>query len=72
LDPNTVETNIVLVRVLAPPARMLAQQLEAAGVRVFATGLDTIRAVTNLNVTAEDIERAVEIIGNVVKGARST
>ena len=71
LDPATVETNMVLFRVTEAPARVLAQQFDAAGVRMFATGLDTIRAVTNLNVSAADIGRALEIIRRVLESGSS-
>lgn len=62
LDPDSVETNIVLARVTAVPADRLARELDAAGVRVFATGPDTIRAVTSLEVTPADIVQALGII----------
>jgi threonine aldolase len=59
LDPAAVETNIVIARVTTVPADRLARELDAAGVRVFATGPDTIRAVTSLEVTSADIGRAL-------------
>ena len=67
LDLKTVETNIVLFRLTAVPARRLVEMLSEAGVRVLNTGPDTIRAVTNLNVTSKDIAAAVEIFGRVLK-----
>ena len=66
IDPGTVETNIVMFRATARPAPELAQRLNTAGVRVLAAGPDTIRAVTNLNVSVEDIVRALAIIERVV------
>lgn len=60
LDPATVQTNIVLMRVTGAPVAALVRRLNEAGVRVLATGPDTIRAVTNLMVTREDISVAVE------------
>jgi threonine aldolase len=54
-----VETNIVFFRVAARPAQDLVQDLGRAGVRVLATGPDTIRAVTNLTVSGEDVAKAV-------------
>jgi threonine aldolase len=66
LDPATVETNMVLFRVLPMPAADLARQLGQAGVRVLATGPDRIRAVTNLMVRAEDIGPAVSIVRQVM------
>ena len=69
LDAATVETNIVRFRVTSAPAPRLVQQLSEAGVRVLATGPDTIRAVTNLNVSPADIAVAVELFGRLVKSA---
>jgi threonine aldolase len=67
LQPADVETNIVLLRVTRLKAAELAAQLGELGVRVLATGPDTIRAVTNLNVTAEDIERALTITAQLLR-----
>jgi threonine aldolase len=59
LDPVHVETNIVLFDVTGMPAAMLAAKLAEAGVGVLATGPKTVRAVTNLMVSREDIDKAV-------------
>jgi threonine aldolase len=59
VDVAEVETNMVRFRVLAQPAQELVNRLQARGVLVLAVGPDTIRAVTNLMVSAEDIRRAV-------------
>lgn len=61
LDPTSVETNIVVARVTTVPADRLARELDEAGVRVFAMGPDTIRAVTSLAVTAAEIRNAIGI-----------
>lgn len=61
LDPSDVETNIVIARVRTIPAVRLVNHLDEAGVRVFATGPDTIRAVTSLAVTPGEIQQALEI-----------
>ena len=57
--PDEVETNMVLIRVRSMPAQQLVQHLQSQGVLVLAVGPDTIRAVTNLMVAAEDIQRTV-------------
>jgi threonine aldolase len=59
LDPVDVETNIVIIRLKASPASTVVQRLAALGVRVMATGADTIRAVTSLEVSGEDMPRTV-------------
>jgi threonine aldolase len=66
LNPATVQTNIVRFGLTRIPADVIVRELEAAGVRVLATGPDTIRAVTNLNVSREDIVAAIGIMRNVL------
>ena len=66
LDPATVQTNIVMARVLTMPAPELAKKLGEAGLRVLALGPETIRAVTNLMVCSADIPHALEIASRVM------
>ena len=66
IDPASVQTNIVLVRVTKLPAAVFARTLDDAGVRVLAVGPDTIRAVTNLMVSSGEITTAVGIIESVL------
>ena len=66
LDPTTVETNIVRFSVNAMDAETFAQRLGEKGVALFATDPNTIRAVTNLHVSREDIERALRIVADVL------
>lgn len=61
IDPASVETNIVVVRLLSISAERCAQELHAAGLRLFPTGRDTIRAVTSMEVTTADVLRAISI-----------
>lgn len=61
LDPSDVETNIVIARLRTVPALRFVQHLDEAGVRVFATGPGTIRAVTSLAVAPGEIQQALEI-----------
>jgi len=70
VDLATVQTNI-LVFDLAPDAPDAPTVVERAGERgllVFAFGRRTIRAVTHLDVTHEQCERAAEIFLEVVAG----
>jgi len=67
LDPATIETNIVFFNVKTVPSKELVQKLDLAGVRMLALGPTSIRAVTNLMVKAEEIPRAVEIVGRVME-----
>lgn len=66
LDPATVQTNIVFLRVRNLPAATLASDLGEAGVRVLASGPDTVRAVTNLMVSPRQITAALEIFERVL------
>jgi threonine aldolase len=66
LDPSTVETNIVIFELrgaIDAPAAVAA--LMARGVRMGAMDARTIRAVTHLDVSAEQIHRALEASGAV-------
>ena len=54
-----VETNMVRFRVLAMPAQELVEKLKARGVLVLPVAGDTIRSVTNLMVSAQDITAAI-------------
>lgn len=67
LDPDTVQTNIVFFNVKTVQAKELVQRLDQAGVRMLALGPTSIRAVTNLMVTAEEIPKAVEIVGRIMQ-----
>ncbi len=62
LDISSVETNIVMFRVTSRPASELSGLLREKGLLMNANGPETIRAVTHLDVSRADIERAVEIM----------
>ena len=60
IDPATVSTNIVVFRV--QDARALCTQLAGQGVIMGALDDRTVRAVTHLDVSAEDIGDALEAL----------
>jgi threonine aldolase len=61
LDPATVETNIVIFDLRgALDANAAVAALLARGVRMGAMGPRTVRAVTHLDVSASQVERALE------------
>jgi threonine aldolase len=62
ITPSEVETNIVRFRLAGMPAQDVVERLRLCGVLVLAADRSTIRAVTSLMVSAEDIRLAVEII----------
>jgi acetylornithine/succinyldiaminopimelate/putrescine aminotransferase len=59
---------MVRFRLAGVPAAEVVERLRARGVLVLATDLMTIRAVTSLMVSAEDIRRAVNAIAKVMEG----
>jgi threonine aldolase len=68
VKPESVETNIVVVDTGATPAAPIAAAAADQGVRVSALGPRLIRAVTHLDVTKDDCERAGTILGNLLGG----
>jgi threonine aldolase len=68
LNPVDVETNIVIFEVGATgsPAEQIGEQLEKAGVRVSVMGRTKLRAVTHLNITRQDIQRAIDVFRRVL------
>ena len=63
VDPDAVETNIVLIDIEepGPTAPAMMEALEKEGVRLLCNGPRRLRAVTHLDVSAEGIERAIEV-----------
>jgi len=66
IDPASVETNLVYFRVTRQPAGEAVAALETGGVRLLASGPDTLRAVPNLNVSTADFARALEVFRRVL------
>jgi threonine aldolase len=69
IDPQSIITNIVLFDVAETgiSADALAQRLDVEGVLTIPFGPTTIRAVTHMDVSAADIDRALEIIAGFLK-----
>jgi len=68
VTPSEVETNMVRFRLPGVPAEEMAQRLQSRGVLVRPPDRLTMRAVTNLMVSAEDIRLAVKAIATVTEG----
>jgi threonine aldolase len=68
IDPDSVETNMVFFDIDQAwgTGMQLAGKLSAAGLRMFATSPQRLRAVFHLDVTAEQTDRAAEILHSVV------
>jgi threonine aldolase len=67
IDPNTVETNIIVFDVseTRTDPRRIVESLEGQGILMIPFGKTLIRAVTHLDVTSQDIERAIEMTADV-------
>ena len=70
LDPATVETNIVVIRLRegGRDAAAVVERAAAGGVAVLAFAQRTVRAVTHLDVTRADCERAAEVLADAIAG----
>jgi threonine aldolase len=67
LDPASVETNIVIFDLNgAMDATLAVATLRARGVRMGAMGPRTVRAVTHLDISARQIDRALEAAASVL------
>ena len=66
IDPDTVETNIVIFRVPDPKGLIgaVADEVELSG----ADGGRAVRAVTHMDVSRADVERALDVIGRALQG----
>ena len=65
IDPETVDTNIVVVPHHDPPAFIEAAR--EAGVLVAAVGPTTVRLVTHRDVSRDDAERAAKVLSNFAR-----
>ncbi len=66
LPDGLPETNIVNFRVKTMPAQALVEAMRERGVLMLPRSEDSLRAVTNLNVTSGRIEEAAEIVRTIV------
>jgi threonine aldolase len=69
LDPASVQTNILVFSLApeAPDAPTVVGRAKDRGVLIFAFGPRTLRAVTHLDISAEDCSRAAEILVEVIE-----
>ena len=70
LDPSTVYTNILVFELAAeaPNAATVVATAREQGVLIFAFGPRTIRAVTHLDVSREQCDRAARVLCGVLTG----
>ena len=69
IDPDTVETNIIYFDVpeSTGTAKSLCDSLCEQGVWTLPVGPQRVRAVTHLDISAEDIERAITLLNQTLK-----
>src|SRR4051794_6430237 len=70
LDPATVETNIVVIRLRegGRDAAAVVERAGAGGVAVMAFAKRTVRAVTHLDVSRDDCARAADVLADAIAG----
>lgn len=66
VDPASVETNMVYFDVVAMPAAIFAERCAGGGLLVLPMSSRTIRAVTHLEVSSADIDRALSTVSAIV------
>ena len=68
IDPKHAETNIVIFDVADAgiTAAQVAEAMKKEGILIHAFGRMQIRLVTHLDVTADDIEKALKAFGKVL------
>jgi threonine aldolase len=66
VEPDAVETNVVVINTGSIPAAPIATAAAERGVQVSALGPFMIRAVTHLDVTVEDCEWAGQLVGKLL------
>src|SRR5262245_1304271 len=72
LDPESVETNIVMFELNGPlDAARVVTALLARGVRMGVMGPRTVRAVTHLDVSRPQLERALEAVAHALNEAKA-
>ena len=71
VDPATVQTNIVVLHTGETTAAEVAAAAAARGVRVSALGPRMVRAVTHLDVDDDAVDRACEVVADVLVAVRA-
>jgi threonine aldolase len=69
VDLAHVETNLVLIDVDVP-AELVVREARELGVLLMAAATTRLRAVTHLDVSRSDVERAADVIGRALEKAR--
>jgi threonine aldolase len=68
VDPDTVETNVVVIDTGVVAAAPIVAAAAERGVQLSALGPFMLRAVTHIDVTADDCESAGQLVGKLLAG----
>ena len=72
IEPSTIETNIIYLRLDPDEAGVdapgLAEAMRQRGVLALAMGNNGMRLVTHLDVSREEVERSADIMCSILKG----
>ena len=66
IEPQNVQTNIIMIKVSSMPAEQLVEKLKSQGVLALAGASDAIRMVTNLHISKKDIDYTVSVFKKAV------
>ncbi len=66
IDMESVQTNIVRFRLIKPgkTAKDLVEFLAKNDILAFATGIDSMRMVTHMDISDSDIDKTIEVLGS--------
>ena len=67
MKPLAPETNIVMLDLLRDTAEAVIPKLAERGVLVTAFGPKRLRAITHLDVSEKDIDRAIQVMEEVLR-----
>ncbi|HET9948430.1 MAG TPA: GntG family PLP-dependent aldolase [Longimicrobiales bacterium] len=71
VDPESVHSNIVVFEVQACPAADLVERCHASGLHMIPMGARAVRAVFHLDVSAEEVDEALEVVAASLPQAAS-
>jgi threonine aldolase len=69
IDPAAIETNIVRFRLRTADAAAFVDEAHRRGVHMLPAGPDAVRAVFYLDITAGDVDRALQVVADVLRSS---
>jgi threonine aldolase len=71
IDPAIVETNLIRFGLRGLPAAQFVEEAHRLGVHMLPSGPNAVRAVFYLDISDSDVERASDLIGQVLRNLES-